>query len=358
MVKIFKRSNGILYVEYKVDGKSIQKSTRLKDTPQNRSLIKKEVVPALERKIIIGDISGKKPKEFKHYSKIFLRDKEHLKSFHGISKKIDVINESFGSTRIDLINRSMIKDWVHERLKVNSPKTVKDYMTEFRGVFSMAIDAEDIKDNPADNIPLPKHKKQQIEPFSSEEVTKILSEANEWFKLFLAISFYTGMRTGEVLGLMQSDIDIKNKIIYVKRSISKGKITTPKTAGSIRDVPILDDLIPYLRNLPKTIWLFPKSDGKPYAAVAGQKKTEWVKLLEDCNISYRKLYATRHTFIVSMLKHSNLSILEIAQIAGHSSTQMIIQNYGKFIKGEHLKIDREIKLFTDNSADSNKEVTL
>jgi len=32
---------------------------------------------------------------------------------------------------------------------------------------------------------------------------------------------------------------------------------------------------------------------------------------------------------------------------------MIIQNYGKFIKGEHLKIDRKIQLFaTDNSTDS------
>jgi len=36
----------------------------------------------------------------------------------------------------------------------------------------------------------------------------------------------------------------------------------------------------------------------------------------------------------------------------HTLTQMIIQNYGKFIKGEHLKIDREIKLFTDKSTDS------
>jgi len=39
-------------------------------------------------------------------------------------------------------------------------------------------------------------------------------------------------------------------------------------------------------------------------------------------------------------------------MAGHNSTQMIIQNYGKFIKDEHLKIDREIKLFTDNLADT------
>ena len=110
--------------------------------------------------------------------------------------------------------------------------------------------------------------------------------------------------------------------------------------------------VPYLERLPKSMYLFPKKNRKLYARVSGQEKLEWKKLLGDPNIPYRKLYATRHTFIVSMLKHSNLSILEIAQMVGHTSTQMIIQNYGKFIKGEHLKIAREIKLFTDKSTDN------
>ena len=75
-------------------------------------------------------------------------------------------------------------------------------------------------------------------------------------------------------------------------------------------------------------------------------------LLEKCDIHYRKLYATRHTFIVSMLKYTDLSILEVAQIVGHTTTQMIVQNYGKYIKGEYLKIDRSMSLFTDKSTDS------
>jgi len=53
-----------------------------------------------------------------------------------------------------------------------------------------------------------------------------------------------------------------------------------------------------------------------------------------------------------MLKYSELSILEVAQIVGHTTTQMIVQHYGKFIKGEHLKVDRSLKLFTDKNADN------
>lgn len=244
------------------------------------------------------------------------------------------MNTTFGNKKIDTINRGMIKAWVRDMLQTLFPKTVKDYLTQVRGVFNVAI-----------NISLPKHTK--------KEVSTLLKEANEWYRLFLVIIFYTGIRTGEALALMPSDIDLDNKIIHIRKSMSGGNLSTPKTQGSIRTVPILSDLVPYLRKLPKTTWLFPQKNGKLYARVPGQKKEAWKKLLGDCNIPYRKLYATRHTFIVSMIKNSDLSILEIAQMAGHNSTQMIIQNYGKFIKGAHLKIDREIKLFTDKSTDSD-----
>lgn len=358
MVRMFKRSNGILYVEYMIGTKTVQKSTRLKDTKVNRRLIEKEVIPTLERKIILGEVAGTKAKEFKYYAKIFLKDKEHIKTYNQLVSIVNVLNDRFGDIRINAINRAMIKEFVRDRLKINTPKTVNNYLTPLRGVFDNAIDAEVIKHNPCDKIKLPKHTKKSVEPFSSQQVDIILSKTFGWLQAFLAISFYTGMRTGEVLALMHSDIDLKNRVIRVKRSINKGKITTPKTYSSIRDVPIFDGLIKYLPKPSNSLWLFSKEDGKPYASFSGSKQTEWRDLLKDCKIDYRKVYATRHTFIVSMLKNSDLSILEVAQLVGHTSTQMIIQNYGKFIKGEHLKINRKIKLFTDNSTDSMSQSAL
>ncbi len=56
--------------------------------------------------------------------------------------------------------------------------------------------------------------------------------------------------------------------------------------------------------------------------------------------------------ILGHINYRDFLVLEIAQMVGHTTTQMIIQNYGKYIKGEHLKIDKGIKLFTNNSADS------
>ena len=242
---------------------------------------------------------------------------------------------------------------MQDRLQINTPKTLRDYLTDIRGIINVAIDLEHIKDNVADRIKLPSHEKKDIEPFSQEEVIKLLNNSNEWFRLYLAISFYTGMRTGEVMALTHSDIDLEDRVIHIRRSVSKNKVTTPKTQKSIRSVPILDDLVPYLKRLPKnkSVFLFSKQDGTITSGSESINREEYNALLKRCDIKYRKIYATRHTFIVSMLKYSNLSILEIAQIVGHTTTQMIVQNYGKYIKGEHLKIDRNLKLFTDISTD-------
>lgn len=76
---------------------------------------------------------------------------------------------------------------------------------------------------------------------------------------------------------------------------------------------------------------------KPYGA--------WAKLLSDLDVPYRKIYNTRHTFITAMLKSGELSVLEIAQIVGHSNSKMILENYARFIKGGHLKISRSFYPF-------------
>ncbi len=39
------------------------------------------------------------------------------------------------------------------------------------------------------------------------------------------------------------------------------------------------------------------------------------------------------------------SVLELAQIVGHTNSKMILENYARFIKGEHLKINRSFNPF-------------
>jgi len=352
MIRVFKRSNGRLYLEYKAYGKTVQKSTKLLDTPKNRLIVEKEIIPPLQLSILRGDFNGDKPREFSYYSFIYLDRKRNLKSYKRLQKHISVINEYFGDMLISKIRRSDIKNWINMKLDELSSKTIKNYLSSIRGVFLIAIDLEVISENIVKDIELPKHYIKTVEPFSINEVNLLLSNANEFYKLYLYIAFYTGMRRGEILGLQWSDIDFDKKCIYINRAVTDGVVTTPKTDNSIRVVPLFDELLMYLHGKKNnSIWLFPGINGDYLKSFSGTRKREWKILLEKSNIRYRKLYTTRHTFIVTMLKKSDLSVLEIAQIVGHTTTQMIIHHYAKYIDREHLKIDRSLDIFTDKSTD-------
>lgn len=346
MVSMYKRGSK-LYLQYNVDGKRKQKSTGLSDTPVNRKLLKNKVIPQLEVKIMNGDISKKSPELFKIYADKYIQSKEHLKSWHELSAKVNRVVKEFGHKEVPTIKRVDIKEFSSELLQTVSSRTVRNYLGILRAILDIAIDYEEITTNPAENIKLPQHTKPTVTPFTPEEVQKLITAASGWFKNFLAISFYTGMRTSEVLGLMHGDIDVKNKIISVKRGVTKGVLSTPKTLSGIRQVPLFTHLLPYLNEQRKgseSLFLFSCIEGK-HLYGASSLKRHWRRTCELAKVEYRKVYTTRHTFITSMLKSGAVSVLELAQMVGHSNTEPIMKNYAMFIEGEHLKINRDFSPF-------------
>ncbi len=363
MISIIKRKKSSnLYLQFFIDGKCIQRSSKLEDTQKNRKFIEKKIIPSLRLKILQGEFNQKKSeKKFDFFATKYLKSKDSLKTYDQISSIVhNQILPIFKGQDVIHIKRYEVKEFAELKLEKATPKRVRHLLNVFAGILDIAIDYEILNTNVARNIELPKHKKKELEPFSQEEVSSILSKADGWFKAFLSIAFFTGARTGEILALHWNDINFDDGIIHITKSLRNGVIGSPKTESSIRDVPIFDalreELIKY-RNNCKTIYLFANPHtGKMFYKTA--KLTPfWSGLLKECNIAYRILYSTRHTFISTMLKSSNLSMLDIAQIVGHTNTEMIVRNYAKYIKGEHLKINKKLNIFTDTHTDTMLQST-
>lgn len=341
MAKIFTQGSK-LYLDYRVNGKRIRKGTGLEDTKENRKKLEKDVIPALMMKIKLGDFVKPETKKFSYYFSAFLLEHEQDKSFHNRIYIYRKVNNHFGRFNVADINRKMIKDYLASLDLRNSTK--KDYLNCVKGVLDIALDDEVIERNIAVNITFKREEKADISPFSKSEIELLLSKSNGMLRNFLGISLYTGMRSGEVLGLMHSDIS--DDKISIKRSISKGRVTTPKTIGSIRDIPMFDDVKQFIdnqRQLSESLYLFDYN--KHFIKDVSYFKRRWSKLIIDCGIEYRKMYNTRHSFITAMLNSGNFKILDIAAIVGHTSSEMIIKNYAGFIKDEHLKINTNIAIF-------------
>ncbi len=83
---------------------------------------------------------------------------------------------------------------------------------------------------------------EKIDPFSLEEVKTLIENTPSLrLKAFLTVAFLTGLRTGEQLALLWSDIDFKNKKINIDKSLNlSGVITSPKNKPSVREVDLLE----------------------------------------------------------------------------------------------------------------------
>ena len=362
-ISIFNRK-GRLYLQFFINGKMKQKSTKLPDTKENRKLIQLEVIPKLHKAIINGEYGKKENpiKKFEWYAKKYLYSKEHLKTYWELH---NIINNQllpiFGDIKIDEISRSMIKEWCDKKLQTITPQRVRTLLNHLISIIDIAIDYEHIITNPGKNIKLPEKKTiRKMKPFSKDEVFTLLEHSEGWFKNFLAVAFYTGMRTGEIIALTWNDINFEEKYINVNKRIKKGEIGTPKTKASIRKVPILDDLIPYLKNQIQTskninVFINPNTNKRFYDTK--HLTPYWKRLLDKVKFEYRVIYNTRHTFATNMLR-AGIPILDLAQIMGHSNIEEIMRTYAKYLPEEHLKINRKINPFTDNITDNSNTNTL
>jgi len=348
MASIRKRGSK-LYIRYKIVGVIKDKATGLDDTKKNREYINKVLIPKLKERISNEDYTKKN--KVKHFAAKYLKKKETLKTFFEYKTRVENhILKYFGERPIDDIELSEIDDWV-ENLQI-SPKTKKKYIGDFRAIYSLAMREKAVSENLLLQVDNPKHVKKDINPFTHEDVIKVLSETSDDLNSFFGIAFFSGMRAGEIIALQERDIDFEKMIISIRRNITKGELTTPKTAGSIRDVPILNDCIPYIKaqirkaKERKSLFLFSTSKGERLKDANSLNALRYLKSRGYKN----RVHDTRHTFITNMLNSGMIRITDLAQIVGHVNTQMIMTTYAKYIKGEHLQINHDVCLYKNEGA--------
>jgi len=343
---------GKLYVDYYVDGQRVRRSTGLDDSVINRKTIKKEIIPKIQAKILLGEYGQRKAQPLSAYIPRFLVTKEDMKSYDVKKSRSKVIEKELGKIPVDRITRSYIKEFIAQFN--DRPYTKKEYLGDLRGILEIALDDEVIQVNVARNVKVGKLGKPKIDPFSPEEVQAIMKYAHGIFKSFLGISFNTGARSGEVLGLMRNDIGNQ---LHIRRTVTRNSVNEPKTIGSVRSIPIFDVIEPFLDERlekSKSLYLFDKDGGN--LGDIGYFRRQWQTVIKKSGVRYRKLYNTRHTFITAMLNSGQFSILQIAQMVGHASPRMIMSTYAGYVQSEHLKIDVKTDLFGHNMGTVEKKV--
>ena len=303
------------------------------------------------------DITPKRDiKTVAEYAELFLASKKVLVKESTYIRYDSIIRNQilplFGSRAINSIKVAEIKKWYNYWISERSSATAIYIANTFSAIFKEAFYDESIEKNPFDHIRRPKKSQGGAKPFGIDTMKLLIKSCqDEWFKNFLALSFFTGLRTGEAVALKWDDIDFNSQELEVKRSRRYGKDTTPKTQKSVRVVPIFDELLPYLKSQKKLTkesdseYIFLSTYGTPFNDGNRIRDYHWRKLLEKVKLPYQRLYDTRSSFATMMLSSGKFSINHIAQMMGHTNVDMLIHKYNKFIPAEVRKIDKSIGLF-------------
>lgn len=152
----------------------------------------------------------------------------------------------------------------------------------------------------------------------------------------VSIICWTGLRTGELLGLRWQDIDLNKGQAHIRTNITQGREKVPKTKGSIRTIEMLPEAINALIQV-KNSEYFDKYRGfidpdtkKTYKYADGLRKYVWMPTLKRINVKYRYPYQCRHTF-ASMMLTSGKNSMWVASQMGHAEWGMIRKVYGRWI---------------------------
>lgn len=341
--------NGKLWITFYHQSTRYRRTLGLDDTKANRKLATNKIIPEIVYKLNSGEFFEKEKQNkvptVSEYAKISLQlhsqtRKASTSYDYETSIRLHILPK-FGKVRLDKIKPSDIQLWQNALLKKLKPRRVRNIRATFNTIFSDALRDEIIDKNPISLIKTPKLDKIDVKAFSLEEMKKIIATATGEMKAFTALGFFTGMRSGEIIGLRWEDVDFKNREIHIKQAIKMGVISTPKTKSSIRTIDMLDNLVPYLQEQYKLTgkhnsYVFLNKDDEHYYDIKRIRDSKWKRLLKECEIEYRTIYQMRHTFATVMIENKE-DILWVSNMLGHSDSSMTLQMYAKYRKRENVK---------------------
>lgn len=159
------------------------------------------------------------------------------------------IKASLGDMKLSDIKVFSIQKVINS---IESPTSQKQSLAILKNMLDKAVDTELIVSNPAKKVVISKREIKKEKRVLTKEETKIFLQYAKSTSSYLMIvlALRTGMRIGEVVGLTWDDVDFKNRMIHIRKTLcvvnKDEKITfefhDTKTDSGVRSIPMLKDV--------------------------------------------------------------------------------------------------------------------
>ncbi len=230
-----------------------------------------------------------------------------------------------------------------------SPTTIKHVYNILSGMFTYAIEMELLNKNPCKGVTIPKGVKYQPVVYTIEEINELIEKLKQsnltiQKKCIIILAMSLGARRGELAGITYDQIDLKNKIIYVKYSYSetksKGKeMKDTKTPSGVRAVGLNDIAVEMLEKHFKEQERLKKEFGSTWENVPniftngphGVIKPDsisrsWSRFVKSRKLKYAPLKNLRTSF-ATYLAYKGMAPKELQTIMGHGNYRTTMEYY-------------------------------
>lgn len=260
-----------------------------------------------------------------------------LRGYEGYVRR-DII-PALGRLRLDQLTRTRIQGFLDDQAaKGRAAWTVTHQRSILRRVLNLAVLDGVIARNPVGGTTIRGVEAAEVRPLNPSEVQSLLrAAAGTMWHAPLTVAVSTGLRPGELLGLVWADVDLDARTIRVRQSIQRFEgslhVAGVKTQRSRRTVPLPGLAVAALRAqrdrlgavLP-TAYVFPASRVggpiEPRNLTRGFKRVAARAGLPPAT----RLYDLRHA-CASLLLAAGEHPRVVADLLGHSTTKLTTDTY-------------------------------
>ncbi len=297
---------------------------------------------------------------------------------------------NLGNIRLSALKKHQIQELLNNIVQGGHQRTAEMVKLTLQQIIKQAIIEEYVYKDVTVGLSLPKKQKTEKRALTDAE-KKLIQNAdlNTRERAFVDLLYYTGIRRGEALALMVSDIDFVNKKVKINKNlVMKDKISeikqSPKTEAGNREIPMPDKLFSSLKNHVtnlNSLYLFTMQNGNLITSssfrrfwdnildkiniAAGGEKYKRKDLQEDKEKLPLQLIANditphmfRHTYATN-LYYAGIDIKTAQTLLGHSSIQMTMDIYTHLDNKKILSAGDKLNAFFDsqnNCSDSQNIV--
>ena len=258
------------------------------------------------------------------------------------------ISPRLGKRKIQQIERREILSLQREVSESASASTCNSILRALKIILNDAVHDEIISKSPADGVKALKETEKATETYhralTEQEQKDFMQEMEkDYYYEFVALLLCTGMRSGEAAALTWSDIDYKQNVIHISKTVTFNEdgtigIGDPKSKAGKRDIPLNDTIRSVLSSQRKKLGnIVPMNDNRVFVSVYGdivrnlpvnKAISNALSRLRDQGkpIEHFTAHALRDTFATRFIEQGgNPQTLKV--ILGHSSLAMTMDLY-------------------------------